>query len=84
MIDRKRKVDVSKMKKEDINNLSAQIGEKCRDICDEAAIKINSMLEIYGLKGKIAFEINKLPTKEDSEPKISVKRNKKTQQDNLK
>jgi len=84
MIDRERKVDISKMKQEDVQNLSVQIGDKCREICDEAATKINSMLKIYGLEGKIAFQINELPKEETKPVKAPAKRAKKTKQANLK
>lgn len=82
--DRERKIDVSKMPKEDVENLSIQIGDKCREICDDAALRINSILSIYGMSAKIAFEINKLQTKEVKKPKSPSKRAKKIKQDNLK
>lgn len=72
------------MKKEDVDNLSIQIGDKCREICDEAAAKINSILSIYGMSGKIAFQIEQLPDKTKTKPRAHTKRAKKAEQVNLK
>lgn len=83
MIDRERKVDINKMKQEDVKNLSAQIGDKCREICDEAAEKINKLLAIYGLTGKIAFQIDEMAAKPEKAPSVP-KKARKTKQANLK
>lgn len=62
--DRVRKVDISKLSPDQADNLSAQIGEKVRGICDEAAEKANAILNIYGMSAKIAIKIEgKVPKK---------------------
>ena len=59
--ERERKVDVNKLTMEEADNLSAQIGEKVREICDEAAAKVNAILKIYGMSAKIAIAFDELP-----------------------
>lgn len=84
MIDRERKVDVSKMKQADVDNLSQQIGAKVTEITEEAAAKVNSILAIYGMSAKIGIVFNELPKKMEKAVKASPKRTKKPKQDNLK
>lgn len=84
MIDRERKVDVSKMKQADVDNLSVQIGAKVTEITEEAAAKINAMLSIYGMSAKIGIVFNELPVKMEKAMKPASKRTRKTKQDNLK
>lgn len=81
--ERVRKVDVTKMSTEQVDNLSDQIGEKVRGICDEAAQRINSILSIYGMSAKIAIAFNTLPKSMEKKFKAPKKRAKKAQQDNL-
>jgi len=81
---RERKVNVDAMSQEQVDNLSVQIGEKVRSICDEAAEKVNSILAIYGMSAKIAIKFNKLPSKMASKTQAPGKRGKKAKQDNLK
>ncbi len=59
--DRERKVDVNKMTPDQVDVLSAQIGEKVRNICDDAANRVNAILNIYGMSAKIAIKFNELP-----------------------
>lgn len=59
--DRERKIDVNSMASEDVDNLSVQIGDKMREICDEAADKANAVLRIYGMEAKIAIAFTELP-----------------------
>jgi len=85
MIDRERKVDVNKMADADVENLSEQIGIRVREICDEAAAKVNALLAIYGIKpAKIAIKFDNLEPKNKKKPKAPSKRAKKTEQANLK
>jgi len=82
--DRERKVDISKMDTQAVEDLSAQIGEKVRMICDEAATKVNALLNIYGASAKIAIAFDGLPTKKEKKPKSPPRKGKKLKQDNLK
>ena len=72
------------MDTEQIDNLSAQIGEKVRAICDEAACKVNAILNIYGASAKIAIAFDGLPEKKQKKPKAPIKRTIKDKQTNLK
>lgn len=82
--DRERKLDISKMSAEQVDNLSEQIGEKVRQICDEAAVKVNAILNIYGASAKIAIAFEGLPEKKTKKPKASTKKGRKPKQANLK
>lgn len=55
--DRERKVDVKALSSEQADQLSEQIGTKVREICDEAAGRINSILAIYGMSAKLQIAI---------------------------
>jgi hypothetical protein len=55
MIDRERKVDVTKLPEDQVDALSIQIGDKVRGIVDEAADRINKILAVYGMSAKIAI-----------------------------
>lgn len=78
---RERKLDLSKMSIEEVDNLSAQIGEKVRMICDETAEKVNKILSVYGMTAKIAIAFDELDKKKDVLPK---KRGRKPKASNLK
>jgi hypothetical protein len=80
---RERKVDISKMSTESVDNLSTQIGDKVRQICDEAAEKVNAILKIYGMSAKMAIQFDTLDQKPKEEPKARKPRAKKIKQDNL-
>lgn len=82
--DRERKVDISKMDNQAVEELSSQIGDKVRQICDEAAVKVNALLNIYGASAKIAIAFEGLPNKKEKKPKSPPKKGKKPKQDNLK
>lgn len=64
--DRERKVDVENMSIEQVDQLSVQIGEKVRGICDEAADKINAILAIYGMSAKIQIALGAAEKKSDA------------------
>lgn len=81
---RKRKVDISKLNAEQLDNISDQIGAKVREICDEAAAKVNAILNIYGASAKIAIAFDGLPAKEKTQKKAPAKRTRKAKQVNLK
>jgi len=80
---RERKVDIAKLDNEQLDILSAQIGEKVRAICDEAAGKVNAILKIYGASAKIAIAFDGLPETKEKKPKSSTKRPRKAKQANL-
>jgi len=82
--DRERKIDISKMPMEEIKNLSEQLGTRCREICDDAANKMNAFLKIYGMNAKIAFQIDGLEEKEAKPAKAPAKKGRKAKQANLK
>jgi len=50
----KRSIDINALSTEQAEILSEQIGAKCREIIDEAANKVNAILNIYGMSAKIA------------------------------
>jgi hypothetical protein len=81
---RERKVDITKLDNDQLDILSAQIGEKVRAICDEAAGKVNAILKIYGASAKIAIAFDGLPEKKEKKPRVSTKKTNKTAQANLK
>ena len=81
--DRERKVDVEKLSETDMANLQLQLGAKIRQICDEAAVKVNAILNIYGASAKIAIEFSELPKGIDLKQKTPKKRGRKPKQDNL-
>jgi hypothetical protein len=81
---RVRKVDISKMDLEAVDNLSDQIGEKIRAICDEAAGRVNAILNIYGASAKIAIAFDGLPENKEKKTKSPFKRTRKDKQANLK
>lgn len=83
MIERERKVDVDKMSTDEINVLSIQIGNKMREICEEAASRANAILNIYGANCKIAIAFDKLPDKMADIVKSQKKRGRPRKNTNL-
>lgn len=82
--DRERKIDVNKLSGDEVDNLSKQIGDKVREICDEAATKVNAILKIYGMNAKIAIQFDELPDAMKKTLQAPQKRGRKPKQDNLK
>ena len=80
---RERKVDITKLNNEQLDNISAQIGEKVRAICDEASAKVNAILNIYGASAKIAIAFDGLPAKDEPKKPAPAKRTRKAKQANL-
>lgn len=72
------------MSAEQIDNISEQIGEKIRVICDEASVKVNDILKIYGASAKIAIAFDGLPKDKSNKTKASAKKPRKAKQANLK
>jgi hypothetical protein len=61
--DRERKVDTSKLTIDQADALSVQIGKEISKIMDEANLKCNELLGIYGLQTKIGYKIVKIGKK---------------------
>ena len=75
-----RKVDLNNV---DVENLSEQLGQRVREIVDEAALKCNKILNIYGMSVKIACAFDTL---ENMNKKMEVpkkKRGRKPKENNL-
>lgn len=60
MVERERSLDINKLSKEDLTNLSNSLGQKTREMVDEAADKINALLKIYGMTAKLQVVIEQL------------------------
>lgn len=84
MIDRQRKVDVTKMSPQEVDVMGIQVGDKVRLICDEAALKINAILGIYGASAKIAIQIEALPDSMAKSMGVKQKSQKTPRKANLK
>lgn len=82
--DRERKIDINQLDSAQVDSLSEQIGEKVRQICDEAAAKVNAILNIYGASAKIAIAFEGLPEKKQKKLKSAPKKTRKPKQANLK
>lgn len=61
--DRVRKVDIESMSVEQAEALSMQIGREIARIMDEANLKCNELLNIYGMQTQIGYKIVKIGTK---------------------
>jgi hypothetical protein len=57
MINRERKVNLESMGREQLENLEKQMAKKLEDILSKAANEANGLLNIYGIKIKIAYEL---------------------------
>jgi hypothetical protein len=68
MFDRERKVDLSKMSKEQVDNISAQLGERIRQICDKAVEEANRLCAVYGLRTKMQIVIDSPALKKEPLP----------------
>lgn len=77
---RERKVDVEKLSIEQADILSQQIGKEIARIMDEANIKCNQILNIYGLQTQIGYQIKPLNEKTEEKPKKRGRKSKKNQE----
>ena len=82
--DRERKVDVTKMSPEEVDVLGVHLGDKIRAICDEAVMKANTILNIYGASAKMVIEIAELPAQIGKSLETKKKRGKPYKKANLK
>jgi hypothetical protein len=62
--ERTRNVNLDKMTLEEVDALSAQLGDKLREICDEACSEANRVCNVYGLTMKMSFVIEQEPSLE--------------------
>jgi hypothetical protein len=53
MIQREKKLDVTKMSADQVDVLAEQIGKRMRTIADEAVEKANAFLKVYGMSAKM-------------------------------
>jgi len=65
---RERKVDLNKMSMQQAEAISAQIGQEMAKIMDEANLKCNEILIIYGMQTQIHYKI--VPLQENKEQVI--------------
>lgn len=81
---RERKVDVNALTPEQVDALAPQIGSKMTEICEEAAVKANRILSIYGMSCKIAIAFDQLPDSMQQLAPQKKKRTRKPKTNNLK
>lgn len=51
-------IDANKMAPKQVDDLSIQLGDSIRKICDDAIEKANSLLNIYGMSAKMQIVID--------------------------
>lgn len=54
---RTRKVNVDTLKVEQLDQIGYEIGKRIGEICDAAAVQVNKITEIYGVKAKIVVQL---------------------------
>lgn len=74
MINRERKIDISKLPSEEVDLISKQIGEKIKEICDKACEEANKILAIYGMKSKMQIVIDHPDLKKEKITDLSGKK----------
>lgn len=73
------KMDVDSLSQDQVDALGVELGVKLRDICDNTAKKVNSILKAYGMTAKIAIAFDSLP-----QNAVAIKApGKKSKQSNL-
>ena len=56
----KKPINIEGLSPEELENLSVELGEEIRDLCDAACLKANKLIKKYGLKVKMGFVIEQL------------------------
>jgi hypothetical protein len=56
-MNRERRVNAENLSDEQLQQLSEAIGQKLRELCDNACEQANRILEVYGMKAMMQFEI---------------------------
>lgn len=83
-MERERKLDISSMPADQVDAISAQLGERIREICDKACDDANRLLHVYGMRAKMQIVIDhpdlaKKPTITDQPKKKRGRPSKATQ-----
>lgn len=52
-MERERKLNINNLTAEQATEISAQLGDKIREICDKAVFDANRILNIYGMHAKM-------------------------------
>lgn len=60
-----RKRDINKLNPEQLEQLSQKLGEKVRDIVDEAVEKSNQILNMYGMRARMQIVFEPLEEKKE-------------------
>lgn len=60
MLEQQKPLEINKLSKEEVQNLSDSLGIKVRGMVDEAADKINALLKIYSMNAKLQVVIEQL------------------------
>jgi hypothetical protein len=84
MIQRERKIDISKMTQAEVAVLEQQLGGRIREICDKACEDANRLLNVYGMAAKMQIvidspELKKTPVDAIAAPKKRGRPRKMTQ-----
>lgn len=74
---RERKVDLNKLSMDQADVISQQIGQEMARIMDEANLKCNEILNIYGMQTQIHYKIVPLEVKKEQVVE-NIKEKKKT------
>lgn len=56
--ERERKIDLSNKTPEEVDAITVQLGEKVRQICDEAVEKANRLLNVYGMSAMMQIVVD--------------------------
>lgn len=80
--DRERKVNIEQLTLEQADQLSAQLGEKVKEINDRAIAEVNKLLNIYGMEAKMAVAIGKIG-EFNAKPERKKRKTRKKVQANL-
>jgi len=67
MNDKIRMADLTKLSEEEADRIGDKIGQKVRLFVDEACAKANQLLQIYGLRIKVGFIIEKIESEVSTE-----------------
>jgi fructose-1,6-bisphosphatase/sedoheptulose 1,7-bisphosphatase-like protein len=74
-MDRERFFDINKLSEQEAEALATQLGNKTREMADEAAEKMNKLLNVYGMKAK--FQLVILPINEPDKPAPKKRKSRK-------
>ena len=66
--DRKRSVDLNKLSVEQAEEISNQLGEKIKQICDKACEEANRLLTIYSMTAKMQIVVQPVEIIQEEKP----------------